>query len=156
MRERAKQPIFLCQFSLFGTVPVPQGSKKAFVIKGTNRAVLTDDNATKLKPWREAVAQEAAAAMACQALGAIQKGPIRVDALFMFPFLKSHFKSDGETLRDDAPLYKESKPDTDKLQRALGDALTAVCYRDDAQVAEWHSKRIYSSTPGVTVAVYAL
>jgi len=153
---RATQSLFLVQFSLYGTVPVPQGSKKAFVIKGTNRAVLTDDNAQKLKPWREAVAQEAAAAMACQALGAIQKGAIRVDARFMFPFLKSHYKSDGETLRDDVPIYKESKPDTDKLCRALGDALSGVCYRDDAQVAEWNAVRVYSSMPGVTVKVYAL
>jgi crossover junction endodeoxyribonuclease RusA len=156
MSTRGREPVFLCQFALYGTVPVPQGSKKAFVIRGTNRAVLTDDNATKLKPWREAVAQEAATAMALQGLAAIQKGAIRVSVRFEFPFLKSHFKSDGVTLRDDYPLYKESKPDTDKLCRALGDALSGVCYRDDAQIAEWHAVRIYSSIVGVTVKVYAL
>lgn len=151
-----REPIFLVHFSLHGTVPVPQGSKKAFVIKGTNRAVLTDDNASKLKPFREAVAVEAAAAMACAAIGPIMGGPLRVDATFEFPFLRSHFKSDGVTLRNDRPTYKESRPDLDKLQRAIGDAMTGVCYRDDAQIAEWRVRRIYSSSPGVTITVYAL
>jgi Holliday junction resolvase RusA-like endonuclease len=147
-------PNCIVHFSVHGLNPIPQGSKKAFVVPGTNRAVLTDVNGRVLKPWRELISAAAAEAMGEKEI--VPHGPIKVRALFRFVRLKSHFKSDGETLRADAPDWKHTTPDLDKLQRALGDSLTGVVIRDDGQIAHWDVERRYSSVPGVTVWVYAL
>jgi Holliday junction resolvase RusA-like endonuclease len=53
-----------------------------------------------------------------------------------------------------APL-RPKKYDTDKLQRALGDALTqAGLIRDDKLIADWRARKRYTTGgPGMTVRV---
>lgn len=113
--------------------PQHQGSMRAFTPKGWKRPVLTSDNA-KLKPWRQEVAANAYAAMMAQAPrseGCIE-GPVRVEAHFYFTRPKSGKK--GE-------LHKITRPDLDKLARALLDAMTGTVFTDDSQVSQlWVSK----------------
>lgn len=120
-----------------------QGSKNAFVLPGTRRAVLVDTD-KKLKPWRAAVAAAAAEARGDQPLLA---GPVRVKARFIFPRPKSHFGTgrNADVLKQDAPAYVTKAPDVDKLQRAIGDSLTGVVYMDDSQIAEWQAVKVYGS-----------
>ena len=148
-------------------IPASQGSMKIMPIRRVppsgltvysvrellSCVTMTSDNA-KLKEWRKLCEAEATAAM--EGEERYEKGPVKVSAIFSFPFLKSHFKSDGVTLRDDRPFYKETMPDTDKLQRALGDEMSKVVFKDDGQIAWWDVQRIYGSTPGVSAIVYAL
>ncbi len=162
-------PLFFVHFAVKGEEPIPQGSMKlmpitrvppqGLVIRSVkellSKVAMTSDN-TKLKPWRMAVANAALDEMSAFDLTPLEDCAVKVQALFTFPYLKSHFKSDGETLKASRPFFKQSRPDTDKLQRALGDGMTGIVFKDDAQVAWWDVKRIYGSTPGVSVYVYSL
>ncbi len=81
-------------------------------------------------------------------------GPVFVTAVFAYPRPKSHYRTGrfAGLLRDDAPTYKTSAPDLDKLQRALGDALTqAGIIRDDALIVRWYPVKVWGDEPGVSV-----
>jgi Holliday junction resolvase RusA-like endonuclease len=113
--------------------PQQQGSKNQFG---------AESNAAKLKPWRGHVSQVVGEAWGdSPAL----LGPVGVVVEFTFPRPKSHFRTgkNAHLLRDDAPLYKQGKPDADKLQRAIGDSLTGVVMRDDAQIVHWNVQKTY-------------
>jgi crossover junction endodeoxyribonuclease RusA len=132
-------------------VPVPQGSKTAFV-RGP-RAVLVDANAGKLKPWRSHVSSFALDAWGGQA-------PLDEDVIgwieFIFPRPAAHFGSgkNAAVLKPSAPFYKNTKPDRDKLERAIYDALTdAGVLRDDCRVVEGGSRKVYGPKPGARVHI---
>jgi len=106
--------------------PLPQGSVRAFVRDG--RAIVVGKGRTPLADWRQAIASEARSAMSgLPAFG----GPVDVRALFVFGRPRSHFRTDGRSLRSGAPRYPRT--DIDKLTRALLDALTGVVVDDDSQ-----------------------
>lgn len=147
---RGLEPEFLCHFGVTGINPAPQGSKSLSMRGGKPRMFESNKG---LPEWRAKV--KAAAKSAMEEVEPIMEGPVKVRLMLYFPRLKSHFDSKGN-LRNDAPTWKPSTPDTDKLQRAVGDALSGVCYRDDAQVAWWDARRVYSVHPGAAIWVYAL
>lgn len=118
--------------------PIPQGSKTAYVVNG--RAVITDANAKRLKPWRKAIAAAAKAAYA---------GPSLVGAVVVhveFSFVA------GKTVRREFPSVK---PDLDKLLRAVLDGLgDAGCvWGDDAQVVTLRGQKVYADRAGASVRV---
>lgn len=120
-------------------IPVPQGSKTAYVVG--KRAVLTDANKATLKPWRAEVTRVARASWLdrAQLLGV----PVHVRAVFVFERPKS--------VKRDAPSVK---PDVDKLARALLDAVTdAGVWKDDSQVTDLHVEKVYGAAPGVHVVI---
>lgn len=132
------------QFWVAG-VPQPQGSMSAHVVNG--RAVMFSANAKRLKPWRDAVAAQALQAWA---IGAWQGAPLEggVHLRLQFAFVRPASARKRVT--------PHVKPDLDKLQRAVLDALTGVVYVDDAQVVSVTASKIYRpSGPGVLVAVGA-
>lgn len=135
----------VCSFRVFG-VPVPQGSKRAFVVQkagGPARAVLADAS-RGLKPWRELVRSRAAAVGV--AFG--EHVPVRVFMRFLLPR--------GKSVKRMSPT---TKPDLDKLVRAVNDALVDACVlRDDAQIVAITVLKEYATdtpdgTPGVLVQV---
>ena len=70
-----------------------------------------------------------------------------VHASFYLPRPKSHFTKRG--VRLSAPWWPVTKPDLDKLTRALLDALTdAGIWRDDSQAVELHAEKIYHDQAG--------
>ncbi len=118
-------------------IPVPQGSKTVF----GGRAV--DANAKKLKPWRKAVTAAAADAGG----GLLLEGPVTLAAVFVLPRPKSHFRTgrNAHLLRDDAPRWVSTKPDLDKLVRALADGITdSGLWKDDNQVASILATKVYA------------
>lgn len=119
-------------------IPVPQGSKKGFVVG--RRAVLVDDNKDKLKPWRAKVA-------AAADIGVTFTGPVLVAAVFYMPRPK--------TVRR---LLPSVKPDLDKLMRALGDGMTdGGLLADDALiVTQFIHKRYASAANPVGVRVLVM
>lgn len=125
-------------------VPAAQGSKDQF----------GRESSRHVKPWRATVA-----ACALQsALDAPLSGAVAVFADFIFPRPKKHFRGGrhADELRDDAPFWHVGKPDLDKLQRAIGDAMVGVLLRDDAQVARWMTRKHYGSRPGALIAITPL
>jgi Holliday junction resolvase RusA-like endonuclease len=124
-------------------VPIPQGSKKAFIIKKLGRAVIVEDN-KRTKPWREAVKY---AAIAARQGTAPRGSAVRLDLALVFPRPKGHFRLDG-TLRPGAPKDHVVKPDRDKCLRLISDSLTdANVYADDSQVVMGGTSKRYAE-PG--------
>lgn len=129
------------RFTVLGRA-LPQGSKNAF--KAGNRVVLVE--ASKgLKPWRSVVALEAKLTMDEVQDQSLIEGAVAVEILFQFV--------PGKTVK-----RKEmtTKPDVDKLSRAILDALTGVCWKDDSQVVELRVRKQYGVADLVRVAVIEL
>jgi crossover junction endodeoxyribonuclease RusA len=137
------------RFTVHGQ-PVPQGSKSA--IRVGARTVVVEGNRAKLRPWRAQIADAAAAAMNGHEL---MTGPVGVSCLLYFQRPKSHYRANGK-LRDDAPEYVTTRPDADKVARAIADAMTGVVYRDDSLIGEWSIVKTYGDPPRVIVSVEAL
>jgi crossover junction endodeoxyribonuclease RusA len=132
----------MLNFTVYG-LPQPQGSMRAFTPKGWKRPVLTSDNA-KVKPWRQEIAGTARAIMARDRIEVFRREePVYVHAIFYFPRPKSAKKS---------VVHKTTKPDIDKLTRALHDALTGIVFEDDSQIVESKAAK-YFGDPHVTVFV---
>lgn len=132
-------------FTVYGT-PQPQGSTRAFIPKGWKRPIITSTN-KNLKPWRQEVAQVALDAL--QDSGQIQadSGPVKLTAEFYFQRPKS--------VRANT-IYKSTRPDVDKLKRAIGDALSGIIYKDDAQIAMACISKLYGEPERAIITVESL
>ncbi len=101
------------------------------------------------RPWRASVtyaAKQRAPAMPLQ-------GPIFVTVEFFFPFPKGLLKKDGTPKSKDVP-WKHTKPDIDKLLRAILDGCTdAGLWRDDSQVCRVAAEKYHSAKPYCAVRV---
>jgi crossover junction endodeoxyribonuclease RusA len=118
-------------------IPRPQGSKKAFNRGG--RIVLVEA-AAGLKEWRELVG-----ILYRQQKLEFHSRPaaVTVDLTFLLPQIKK------PKLR-----YPTTKPDIDKLSRAILDALTGIAYEDDSQVVQLKTQKVYTfNEPGVYITV---
>ncbi len=118
-------------------VSVPQGSTKAFVVKG--RAITTNKTPA-LVAWRQAIAEEARKV----ALPTLLEGALEVRCLFSFEPPKSRRKQG---------MMMYTRPDLDKLLRAVLDACTGVLWHDDAQVQSLYGQKVYMSPPSLYVTV---
>lgn len=125
-------------------IPIPEGSKTAFIVKG--RAVVVDANAPQLKPWRKTVTAAAVAELAGR------DGFDPESSLFI---LMDFYLPRGKTVTRARPNVK---PDGDKLQRAICDSITdAGVWADDSRVVVHHSEKWYADDkPGVRVVVGSL
>lgn len=127
-------------------VPIPQGSKTERTHKG--RTWSYEQNANKLKPWRETVGF-VARSHAHWTMFPL-KGAVRLDVNFVMPRPKAMGK------RPSTPDDAAKKPDRDKLLRAVQDALSGVLYLDDCQVTCGEpTKRVaeYGEEPGARIRV---
>lgn len=128
--------------------PVPQGSKRAVSTKKGLRVV--DESGKRLKDWREVVGWHAVAAWKDKPF----REPVIVRLCFHMRRPNSHFfNKKRELVRESAPLWHSSRPDIDKLTRAVLDALTGPVIYDDSLVAQLEVSKIYSSKPGCYIEV---
>jgi crossover junction endodeoxyribonuclease RusA len=116
----------------------------------------------KLKPWR-ALALVAAvdAKVAREEAGdrGLLPAAVFVRARFYYSRPASHYGTgrNAGVLKPNAPVYKESKPDTDNLQKAVGDVLTqAGIIRDDVKVVHWDAAKMWSDHDRVEVSIWSL
>lgn len=116
--------------------PIPQGSMRHV---GGGRIVSKNP---KLKKWRERIAK----VVNDQVGSPGHTNPVSVTVLFQL--------QKPETAKRDYPTVP---PDLDKLQRAIGDALSidAGYLKDDAQIVEWHATKQYG-IPSVIIRVVPL
>lgn len=131
-------------FSVVGVEPAPQGSKRYL---GNGRFI---EASTKLEPWRKAVAeavQRMFVATGSDEMFAPDE-PLEVWVTFILPKPKTVKR-----------IWPVKPPDTDKLQRSLGDSISLERYAhlvpDDSQIVKWHSEKVYGSTDdmGCRVAI---
>jgi Holliday junction resolvase RusA-like endonuclease len=126
------------------------GSKRGFFIPKINRVVIVD--ACKgSKDWKTDVKHEAQRHF----LGPLLCGPLRVNFTFHVLRPKAHYRSgkNAAMLKDGAPHFPTTKPDVDKLSRAVLDSLTGVIWKDDSQVVTKRVSKRYSDTPGVLIEI---
>lgn len=125
-------------------IPAPQGSKTPWGTEANPRT----------RPWREAVKYAAIEAMR-DAGQSVFTGPVAISLHFQFPRPKSHYNSKGQLKPVGiAQAYKGSKPDIDKLCRAVNDALTdAGVWRDDSLVCFAVLRKDYGEPAGVAIIV---
>jgi Holliday junction resolvase RusA-like endonuclease len=142
------------EFTALGE-PAPAGSKRAFVVNGRARMV---ESSKKVRPWWQAVA--GAAQDALPEGWEPYTGPVLVEIVFHLKRPAYHFGTgrNARVLKPNAPTFVDKKPDTDKLERTVLDALKAVgVYLDDAQVARLTAdKRYANGWTGARVAVAPL
>lgn len=100
--------------------PVPQGSIKSFRHPRTGGIISTYGNKRRLDEWRDAIRYHAQ-----QLNEPCVEGAVQLTIAFAFAKPKSLKKS---------VRYHVTRPDLDKLIRAVLDALTGVLFRDDSQV----------------------
>ena len=128
------------EFRVFG-VAQQMGSKRAFVPKGWTRPIITDSN-RNLKSWQVLVSE--AASTALQRLPATERellaDGVRLTVAFYLPRPK--------TLPKRVTAHTKA-PDCSKLVRSLEDALTAVVYRDDAQICDLVAMKRYAPPGGI-------
>ena len=132
-------------------IPAPKGSKRH-----VGRGVLIESSA-RVKPWRSDVriaAQEARG----DRLPVPKPEPIYLALGFWFPRPKSHYGTgrNASILKPSAPASMTVKPDIDKLERAILDALTGVLWEDDSQVVHLTATKGYAppgELPGVTITL---
>lgn len=145
----------LLTVTVYGT-PVTQGSKTR------TRWGMRDDNADRLKPWREAVKYAALEALTVGNIGDVAvhrpplDGPVIVEATFTLP------KPGSAPKRRRTWPIKARSGDVDKLLRAAFDSLTdAGVWGDDAQVVEVTGRKVYPGEhpqalhiPGAVIRVW--
>jgi len=129
-------------FVVRGT-PAPKGSKAYKGRRRNGSAILVESAAEALGPWAERVER------AAREDGRALAGPVRVSLTFWLR-------------RPARPRYPVPgvKPDSDKLARAVLDALTAAgTIEDDARVVSLRVDKVYAPTPaeaGCSVTVERL
>ena len=142
-------PILEIRFQVAGK-PVPEGSTRAFPVKGKARAVVVHSNHKELMPWRDRIAYFCREAMLGVEWPKDQAYQIYVEFCFLRP--KSHLTKKGNP-SSNYRKFHTSRPDLDKLLRAIGDALKGIVFNDDSQVTFWMADKIYDTWEGVKVRI---
>lgn len=118
--------------------------------KAKSGAVVTKSDNKNLKPWRQAVAAAAIAAGV-----QILDGAVGLEITFYLPRPKGHYGKRG--LLPSAPEVPTKYPDSDKVLRAVQDALKGIAYRDDSQVTDPAPHKRYCEEgmpPSTLITVY--
>lgn len=139
--------------------PVPQGSKRAFINPRTQRAVVVEQQSSRIQTWREAVKGAALAEMILTPEPWYpMPGPIHIEITFYLKRPAAHYGSgrNALVLKGSAPRWPAKMPDLDKLQRSTFDALTEVgVWNDDGQIVSANITKQFAphGTPGADVRI---
>lgn len=132
-------------------LPVSQGSLVARGFGGGLRY----QNETSLKMWRQMIMTEARASAPSDWN---PMTPVSLVLTFRFPRNKGHYNKRGEVLPS-APPYKATKPDLDKLVRAVGDSLEqSGLILGDSQIVSINAAKRWAQpdeSPGLLMTVIA-
>ena len=133
-------------------IPRPAGSKRPIVSKTTGRSFVVDSSGQKGKDWRGDVKRFAMDADYEKPLDCA----VQLHVYFYLPRPKNHYRTNGN-LKDWAPRHHTKRPDATKLLRAIEDALTGVCWTDDALIVRQRVEKCYVGlgrpVPGAVVEV---
>ena len=134
-------------------LPQTQGSVRAILPRGSKHPVVIHDRSKELAQWRAGIAAAASSVLQARGHGTFFEGPVRLSLEF---FLQTPA---GHALRTPRQQWQWSapwrRPDLDKLQRAVLDALTGVLFSDDGQVVQLAAVKQYGQ-PGVRIVAEQL
>lgn len=101
-----------------------------------------------LNGWRQSVRNEAQHAVEQHTWALARRKDEAIELSIDFDFLKPASKSKKVT-------QMTTRPDLDKLVRAVGDALTGILYEDDSQVVLVRARKQYALSTGARIEVLA-
>jgi Holliday junction resolvase RusA-like endonuclease len=132
--------------------PEPGGSKTAVRV---GDGVTVRDSNKKVMPWRACVAGAAKEAMGD---AEPMRGPLGAVFTFYVQRPQSHYGTgrNSGTVKVSAPGGPIVRPDVTKLVRAAEDAMTSICWRDDAQVILQIARKRYGTPERCEVQVRQL
>ncbi|MFA5380029.1 MAG: RusA family crossover junction endodeoxyribonuclease, partial [Dehalococcoidia bacterium] len=120
--------------------PIPKGSTKSFYIKNLNRVVTTNANANT-DAWESFIRLNAQEYLKARPGLFFGKGEaLEIKATF-------HLSKPRSTPKK--VLFPVTRPDLDKLERCVGDALNKVLYADDSQIVKWAVEKKYAIGPSM-------
>jgi crossover junction endodeoxyribonuclease RusA len=124
-------------FTVYG-VPLTKGNHRAIRVKGMKFPIVTESNRA-VASWQQLVSEGASHAIARCPEGerALLSAGVRVSIAFYLPRPRK-FSKRGVF------VHHLTKPDIDRLERAILDALTAVAFHDDKQVTEVVKGKYYA------------
>lgn len=133
------------RFTVYGE-PAPQGSKTR------NRWGGVREDNPRTQPWRQEIAGKAIEAMGGRPP---LTGPVEFRAEFTFPRLVSHYGTgrNAGRVKDNAPVWKPTAPDLDKVIRACCDALAGIAFLNDAQVVALTATKTYGTRAYADITV---
>lgn len=114
------------------------------------------DSCKRAKPWRESVQYEAHEAMMKHNMTIDDfAGPLTLRCIFYRRRPKSHFGTgaNSQKLKDSAPRFPTTRPDSTKMLRALEDAMTGVVYQDDSIIVHHDILKIYDVQDKVSIEI---
>ena len=150
-------------FTVIGE-PKPGGSKTAqpiykggkALMKGGRPVIATRPDNPGTKPWMNAVAETAVFEWGPRDECAID-GPVFLELEFWYPRPDSHYGTgrNAGKLKASAPLWPaKGGYDTDKLVRAVLDALQGIVFTNDRRVVKVVAERKYGAPARCVVKVY--
>jgi Holliday junction resolvase RusA-like endonuclease len=152
-------PVFI---SVFGT-PAPQGSKRAFAVRGkggapTGRVAVIESSHDRVKSWRQAVIDAANDDPPFGTFAQVPGTPLAVEMVFFLARPASHYGTgrNAGVVKASAPRFPGRTPDLSKLVRATEDALTDCgAWADDAQVVTLEAAKRWADgrPPGARIAI---
>lgn len=127
--------------------PIPQGSTRGWVTKG-GRVAITHSNPRTMN-WRHAIADVTISRMeALYGRGySLWDRPVKVQMAFAMNRPKS---------RPKRLAHPTTRPDLDKLVRAVLDGLTGTILKDDNCVVEIDARKSYGEPTGAWITVEGL
>ena len=138
--------------------PRPKGSKRPFSLKNKAQQIvgfaMVEQGGENLKDWMALI--QAAAMEAYD--GPMLTCAVEVNITYLFARPKSHYGTgrNAGKLKASAPMRHITRPDRDKLDRAVHDALHNVLYKDDSQSDIGQSCKQYAEgdeRPGALIQV---
>jgi crossover junction endodeoxyribonuclease RusA len=140
----------IISFTIPGT-PQQQGTK----VKNRYGAIYDENR--DLASWRrDALIAAAHARPDWEQPGPVFTGPVEVVMVAYFPRPKSHYGTgrNAGVLKPNAPFWVATKPDADKVQRALGDCLEqAGIVQADQLIVHWDASKVYGIPARMDVTV---
>ena len=85
-------------------------------------------------------------------------GALELRVVFVFRRPAGHFGTgrNAGKLKPSSPLYVRTRPDVDKLVRAIADAMTGIVYRDDSQLVAVKAEKHYGEPACAHIVVFEL
>jgi Holliday junction resolvase RusA-like endonuclease len=122
---------------------IPMGA-----VRTTQRQKFVDERAKKYFTYKQQIAL-----LVKQHINTPTGRPILADITFYMPIPMSWSLKKKE--RYNGAVHK-SKPDIDNMIKGCFDALNKIAWKDDNQVYEVNSRKVYSFNPGIGIEIWEL
>ena len=120
---------------------IPMGA-----VRTTQKQKFVDERAKRYQTYKQQIALSSK-----QHFKTPSECPISVDMTFYMPIPSSWSQKKKDRMNG---AVHRSKPDIDNLIKGVFDSLNKIAWKDDNQVFEVHSRKVYSFNPGIGFEIW--